>query len=276
MLFLYTANHGDSIDGLAKRFCSSREKIIKMNNISDECIDGKRLLICSDMPTPLWMQDALLCFEDLDYKQLSALIYHCANKEGCSEQDDYSIEFDKTSLEEASINNNDAEDISPINRCNETADGENIKNRNRDEGCVEERMNNPNDRSRNDEFADNIKNDISCDANEDIGAKCATETMQGWLIHKVQENQSIADIARKYGVTTSILQKCGAPLNPEAGTEIAIPPIQGRRYFYTVKTGDDIEKVAIRFRCSPEKLINTNMLDKNDLLIPGTRLLILI
>ena len=100
--------------------------------------------------------------------------------------------------------------------------------------------------------------------------------MQGWQVHKLQENESIADVARKYGLTTSILQKCGVPLNPKVGAEINIPTIQGRKYFYTVKAGDDVEKVARRFGCSVDKLLNANLLEKTEALIPGTRLLILI
>lgn len=97
------------------------------------------------------------------------------------------------------------------------------------------------------------------------------------LSYIVKEGDTPASIASQYGLTARILQKSGglgASLTP--GTEITIPAIQGRRYFYTVRLGDTPEKIANKFGLTRDKLMQINYIDEKENLLPGIQLLILI
>lgn len=243
MLFLYTVGQGEDVDSVAERFSASVEDIIQINGISYDDIQGKRLLISSDINVPAWMKDRLMCFEDIEVSLLNSLMRYYINKEVASGKDETVVEFDEGSLNDAIINKPDPE-VKAV------------------EIGVKQKDNN-----------------VGADGHDcarSVKKSKEEETPPGWSVHTLQEGETMADVARAYGLTCAILTKHGAPLNPKVGDKIKIPSIQGKRYFYTVKMGDDIQRIALKFGCSEEKLISVNMLDKAEQLIPGSRLLILV
>ena len=242
MLFLYTAVHGDTLDNIARRFGCDVDKLMELNIIGGNGLTGQRLLIQSDIAMPEWMTKSTLCFDDLDCRQLSRLMYRCTNivdnKKELPNEDVICRQMEKI---EVSNVDDEAEQI--------------ISEQNIEKESTTELK-----------TVDKQDDDVHL---QHIGAS----NLQAYT---VAEGEKLADIAIKHGVTVGMLQKCGASANVVEGEVIRIPIVQGRRFFYTVRLGDTAEKIALRFGCSKEKIINTNFLGDNERLVPGTQLLILV
>lgn len=240
MLFLYTAVNGDTLESIAKRFGCDVEKLKELNTIGGMGLIGQRLLIQSDMSMPEWMSQCTLCFEDLDCRQLSLLMYRCTNivdnKKVIPDEEEPCFRMEKDEV--INLNNTSEEDL-PDHILS-------VKNENVSQ-MVEE-----------------SKDELQC-----IGAT-------NLRTYTVSKGETLTDIAIKHGVTVGMLQRCGASPNVTEGDVIHIPMVQGRRFFYTVRIGDSVEKIAERFGCSKEKIISTNLLQDCERLSPGTQLLIIV
>ncbi len=230
MLFLYTAVQGDTLEKIAEKFCTETENISDLNMIGETGIVGQRLLIQADISVPQWMKNGTFCFDELDCRQLSRLMYRCTNHA-------------KNSVD------TNAEDCRMIKE--EKNDDGNLN-----DAAVAERT-------------EQTKKDDQVSAQSTVREAFAQT-------HTVTEGENLTSIAIKYGVTVRMLNKCGAPVDIVPGDVIGIPSVSGRRFFYTVRIGDSIEKIASRFGCSKEKLLNVNFVDENEELVPGEQLLILI
>jgi membrane-bound lytic murein transglycosylase D len=105
-----------------------------------------------------------------------------------------------------------------------------------------------------------------------------------WLVHKIGRNQSLAEIARLYRVTTQRL----SDLNHLPGgrlrgiRELVVPavtqsvataaPASGTPREVVVRKGDTLSAIAARHRVSPQALARLNGLDLDDPLAVGARL----
>jgi membrane-bound lytic murein transglycosylase D len=105
-----------------------------------------------------------------------------------------------------------------------------------------------------------------------------------WLVHKIGRNQSLAEIARLYRVTTQRLSE----LNHLPGgrlrgiRELVVPavtlsvaaatPAGGAPREVVVRRGDTLSAIAARHRVSPQALARMNGLDLDDPLAVGARL----
>ena len=105
-----------------------------------------------------------------------------------------------------------------------------------------------------------------------------------WLVHKIGRNQSLAEIARLYRVTTQRLSE----LNHLPGgrlrgiRELVVPavtpsvataaPASGTPREVVVRKGDTLSAIAARHRVSPQALARLNGMDLDDPLAVGARL----
>jgi membrane-bound lytic murein transglycosylase D len=105
-----------------------------------------------------------------------------------------------------------------------------------------------------------------------------------WLVHKIGRNQSLAEIARLYRVTTLRLSE----LNHLPGgrlrgiRELIVPavmpsvataaPASGTPREVVVRKGDTLSAIAARHRVSPQALARLNGMDLDDPLAVGARL----
>lgn len=102
---------------------------------------------------------------------------------------------------------------------------------------------------------------------------------QGFKIHTVQAGESLAMIARRYGVTTdAIMQANNLPdLNSiSAGQELRIPAAAtadtGRSLTYIVQRGDSLYRIALTFGVSVDDLLAANSLAGPNAIYPGLAL----
>jgi len=105
-----------------------------------------------------------------------------------------------------------------------------------------------------------------------------------WLVHKIGRNQSLAEIARLYRVTTQRLSE----LNHLPGgrlrgiRELVVPavtpsvasaaPVSATPREVVVRKGDTLSAIAARHRVSPQALARLNGMDLDEPLAVGARL----
>ncbi|MCX9077134.1 MAG: LysM peptidoglycan-binding domain-containing protein [Candidatus Methanoperedens sp.] len=97
-------------------------------------------------------------------------------------------------------------------------------------------------------------------------------------VHVVQQGETLAIIAARYGTTWAALATANNISNPNAiyaGQRLVIPagPPAAPRY-YTVQQGDGIYAIARRYGISPQVIITANNLWNANLIYPGQVLLI--
>lgn len=100
----------------------------------------------------------------------------------------------------------------------------------------------------------------------------------GGGVHIVQQGETLASIAARYGTTWSALASANNIFNPNAiyaGQRLVIPagPPPAPRY-YTVQQGDGIYAIARRYGISAQAIITANNLWNANLIYPGQVLLI--
>ena len=227
MLFYYFVAQNEDLRSIAEKFSSSEETIIELNSLVDNNVVGKHLLIYSEQKYPFWLCDRTVCFVDITSDQLKLLDRYYNERSNCDKKSEYN-EIDEYKIKPDSENY--------------------IKEENHDDIYY------------NPEISKTVQQN---DENE-IATKnvCQDKKQQYSMIHIVQEGETLADIANKYGLTSGILLRCGVPEHITAGLRIGIPSIQGRRYFYTVKLGDTVESIASKLGCNKEKIIKTNLLNE--------------
>jgi membrane-bound lytic murein transglycosylase D len=115
----------------------------------------------------------------------------------------------------------------------------------------------------------------------------APSSLPTWIVHRIGRNQSLAEIARLYRVTTQRL----AELNHLAGgrlrgiRELVVPavaaapsmgtaaaPPAGAPREVVVRKGDTLSAIAARYRVTPQALAHLNGMDLEDPLAVGARL----
>lgn len=100
------------------------------------------------------------------------------------------------------------------------------------------------------------------------------------ITYTVQMEDTILGIAEKFGLNPNTILWANHDLseNPfllEIGQELIILPVDG--VYHKVKAGDTVEKLAKRYRVTPDKIVNfplNNLQSKDDPLVPGTMLII--
>lgn len=96
-------------------------------------------------------------------------------------------------------------------------------------------------------------------------------------IHVVQKNQTLGGIARKYGVSIATLQAYNSITDPNllfAGKKLKIPVGKVRKISYTVKKGDSLGSIAVRFNIALSTLTSVNEIKRPDLIKVGQKLII--
>lgn len=106
---------------------------------------------------------------------------------------------------------------------------------------------------------------------------------QDGVVYEVQEGDSLADIAERFGVTEdAILDVAGNGLSPHlppaAGADILIPGAvvtdRGELSIYTVRDGDTVTKIAEYYGLQPQTIVWANELPHPELINPGQELVI--
>lgn len=95
-------------------------------------------------------------------------------------------------------------------------------------------------------------------------------------VYKIEVNDTLKSIARKYGVDEEILiQINGLPNNDISNLEYLVVP-QNRTPFqyYTVKKGDNMYQIAKKYNVDEDLLLKLNGLDKNDYIYPNQTIII--
>jgi membrane-bound lytic murein transglycosylase D len=114
-------------------------------------------------------------------------------------------------------------------------------------------------------------------------------SLPSWMVHKIQRNQSLAEIARKYrtpvarlaelnhlpggrlrGVRELIVPAVARPEPPAAVT--AAPRPAGTVREVVVRRGDTLSSLGARYRVKPQTLAQLNGITLDDVLVVGTRL----
>jgi membrane-bound lytic murein transglycosylase D len=111
-----------------------------------------------------------------------------------------------------------------------------------------------------------------------------------WVVHRIVRNQSLAEIARLYRVTTQRLSELNhlpggrlrgirelvvpavARPNAVAVATPAAPPAPGAPREVVVRRGDTLSAIAARHRVTPQALAQLNGIDLDDPLAVGARL----
>ena len=94
--------------------------------------------------------------------------------------------------------------------------------------------------------------------------------------YTVQEGDTINTIARRMGTTVNILRNINgqdALNNLRAGNVICVPDTENT-YVYAVRPGDSIYIIAKRFNVPAERILQTNYMNAEDILLPGMQLVI--
>ena len=88
------------------------------------------------------------------------------------------------------------------------------------------------------------------------------------------KNETLGGIAKKYGVSTTILQSYNGIKNPNLlfVEEIKIPSSTTGEISYTVKKGDSLGSIAARFGVKQSLLAETNNIQRPDLIKIGQKL----
>ena len=102
------------------------------------------------------------------------------------------------------------------------------------------------------------------------------ENEPGCITYTVQEGDTINTIARRMGTTVNILRNINgqdALNNLRAGNVICLPDTENT-YVYAVRPGDSIYIIAKRFNVPAERILQTNYMNAEDILLPGMQLVI--
>jgi LysM repeat protein len=120
-----------------------------------------------------------------------------------------------------------------------------------------------------------------------------TPTPEGPLTYIVEQGDTLFSIAQQFGVSMDVLIAANQLANPDnipVGTELTIPGaevelptatplpetlVPGTRIEYVVKTGDNLQSIALRFNSTVDAIVRANPgLKPADVLFVGRRLLV--
>ena len=93
---------------------------------------------------------------------------------------------------------------------------------------------------------------------------------RGIVTYTVEEGDSLASIADRYGVSETQLRWSNGlkDTNVSPGTDLKIPSVPG--IVYTVKDGDTVDSLADKYKSNKESIIITNDLESDQSLATGT------
>jgi LysM repeat protein len=116
----------------------------------------------------------------------------------------------------------------------------------------------------------------------------APASLPSWRVHQIGRNQSLAEIARLYRVTTQRLAELNhlpggrlrgirelvvpAPSAPPVAASTPAPPPPGALREVVVRRGDTLSAIAARYRVTPQAIAQLNGMDLDDPLSVGARL----
>ena len=99
----------------------------------------------------------------------------------------------------------------------------------------------------------------------------------GTLTHTVSPGDTLFNIAKQYNTTVENILKFNNIPNPNLiypGQEIIIPLSPPESIIYTVRPGDSLYSVAVRYGTFIENLINFNYLTAPYVIYPGQQLVV--
>jgi len=94
-------------------------------------------------------------------------------------------------------------------------------------------------------------------------------------VYTVKPGDTLSGIAQKYGTTVAKLQSLNGISNPDkiyAGQKLKIAGSASTAQYYTVKTGDNLTKIAKRFGTSVSHLVALNKIKNPNLIRVGQKL----
>lgn len=260
MLIVYTVRQDDTAESIAGRFCTSVSELVRLNG-DENIVPDKKVLIRSQLRPPKWLCGAIQWLEEPSNAQLEALTrlfaeekQCCAGKCGpCGEP-----LLQKTKQTDSTIPDNGGREANPdsLQKCE-------TENKNgKTAGC-----------------ADGVDNADNCGCGRNIregaaGNKGENSEKKNGIEYTVCPGDTAASIAARFGLTPRIVQcACGGEA-PASGAHIVLPSIRSRRYFYTVRIGDTVGRIARRYCTNAEGIITLNCISPNEKLMPGMRLVI--
>lgn len=104
-----------------------------------------------------------------------------------------------------------------------------------------------------------------------------TAPILGEISHVVQKNETLGEIAKRYGISTSTLQVYNGINNPNllfVGKKLKIPSGDIKQITYIIRKGDSLGSIASRFGVNQLSLIEINKIGKPDLIKVGQKLII--
>lgn len=118
----------------------------------------------------------------------------------------------------------------------------------------------------------NINNSkLTTNSKAEITGKTAAKA----VTYKVKSGDTLSGIAQKYGTTVAKLQSLNGISNPDkiyAGQKLKIAGSASTAQYYTVKTGDNLTKIAKRFGTSVSSLAALNKIKNPNLIRVGQKL----
>jgi len=100
--------------------------------------------------------------------------------------------------------------------------------------------------------------------------------------HKVQKGETMSEIASKYGLGLSVLQRANPGVDPKrlkVGQKLKLPTgsepkreTSPQFVFYTVRRGDTIGKIAQKYGVSETKLLEANDMNRRTVIHPGQKI----
>lgn len=96
-----------------------------------------------------------------------------------------------------------------------------------------------------------------------------------YKVYQVQMNDTIDDIARKFGITSNELISMNALTNSVMPGQLIVVPSTNSIYnTYTVQKGDNTYEIARKYNIDLNTLLKINGLDNEDFIYPNQELLI--
>lgn len=260
MLIFYTVRQEDTAESIAGRFCTSVSDLVRLNG-AENIIPDKRVLIRSQLRPPKWLCGAIQWLEEPTKAQLEALTRLLAEEKQCC--------VSKCEpCGEPLLQETTRTDCTKLDNCGQKANPDSRQK------CETENKN-----GKTAGCAGGIDSADNCGCGKNIqeesaGNKGGNGEKKSGIEYTVCPGDTAASIAARFGLTPRIVQcACGGEA-PASGAHIVLPSIRSRRYFYTVRIGDTVGRIARRYCTNAEGILTLNCIFPNEKLMPGMRLVI--
>jgi LysM repeat protein len=125
-----------------------------------------------------------------------------------------------------------------------------------------------------------VGQEVKLPAGPSVSAPASSGEGSGQQVHVVQRGETLSSIARRYGVTVAAMQQANNLANPDqiiVGQRLAIPAgasaapaaPAGQARSYTVRRGDTMSSIAVRFGVTVAALQNANGITNPDKITVG-------